>query len=190
MTTRPGLLARLVLLVSAMVGALVLTSAPASASCAEPSADHLDTSDVVFSGVVSGLRESGGDRITTVRVDRVFKGDVTTRVDVASPAGEVDAEMTAPEGAPLIVFGQLEDGEVSSSLCLSVVGPGDHYEPILADLGEGTAPAPGYMKAERSPFGLTHDQFSAGRAIIGAVGLVAVGFLAFRVWRARRRTDT
>ncbi|UUZ60982.1 hypothetical protein [Nocardioides sp. B-3] len=72
------------LLLSGMIGTLLLTSAPANASCAEPSADHLDTSDVVFSGVVSGLRESGDDRITTVRVDRVFKGEVTKRVDVVS----------------------------------------------------------------------------------------------------------
>lgn len=183
------LLAGLVLLVSCTAGALLLTSGPATASCAEPSADHLETSDVVFSGVVSGLRESGGDRITTVRVDRVFKGDVTRRVDVASPADEGDYSMTAVEGDPLIVFGQLDDGEVSSSLCLSVIGPDEYYyEPILAELGEGAAPAPGYTKAESRTFGLTHDQFAAGRAIIGAVGLIAVGFLAFRAWRTRRRT--
>ena len=183
------LLAGLVLLVSCTASALLLTSGAAAASCAEPSADHLDTSDVVFSGVVSALRQSGDDRITTVRVDRVFKGDVTRRVDVSSPADEGDYSMTAVEGDQLIVFGQLDDGEVSSSLCLSVIGPDEfYYEPILAELGEGAAPAPGYTKAESRTFGLTHDQFAAGRAIIGAVGLVAVGFLALRTWRARRRT--
>lgn len=182
-------LARLALLFSCTAGALVLTSGPATASCAEPTADHLDTSDVVFSGVVSGLRQSGDDRITTVRVDRVFKGDVTKRVDVASPTGESDYTMTAVEGDPLIVFGQLDEGEVSSSLCLSVIGPDKfYYEPILAELGEGSAPAAGYMKAESRTFGLTHDQFAAGRAVLGVVGLSVMAFVLFRMWRARRRT--
>lgn len=183
------LLARLLLSIVATAGAVALSSGTAAASCAEPSADFLDTSDVVFSGVVSGLRQSGDDRITTVRVDRVFKGDVTKRVDVASPAGETDYAMTAAEGDPLIVFGERDGDEVSSSLCLSVVGPDEYYyEPILAQLGEGTAPTPGYLKAESRSFGLTHDQFAAGRAIVGVVGLIALGFLAFRTWRARRRT--
>lgn len=189
MTSAARLLAGLALLVSATAGALVLTSGPATASCAEPSADRLDGSDVVFSGVVSGLRQSGDDRITTVRVDRVFKGEVTRRVDVVSPAGEGDHPMAAAEGDPLIVFGERDGDEVWSSLCQTVIGPDEtYYDPILSELGEGTAPSAGYMKAERRTLGLTHDQFAAGRAILGVLGLTALGFFAFRTWRAGRRT--
>lgn len=35
---------------------------------------------------------------------------------------------------------------------------------------------------------MTYDQFAAGRAILGAVGLAVLGYLVFRAWRARRRT--
>lgn len=182
------LLARVALLASCTAGALALGVGPATASCVEPEAGFLDTSDVVFSGVVSALRQSGDDRITTVRVDRVFKGEATKRVDVASPADQVDSSMTAVEGDPLIVFGQRDGDAVTSSLCRTVLGPDAYYAPILAELGQGTAPTPGHTKAEGRTFGLTHDQFAAGRAVVGALGLVAIGFLAVRAWRARRRT--
>ncbi|UUZ60981.1 hypothetical protein [Nocardioides sp. B-3] len=97
--------------------------------------------------------------------------------------------MTAVEGDQLIVFGQFEGGEVSSSLCQSVVGPDEfYYKPILDELGVGTAPAPGYTKVEGRTLGLTHDQFSAGRAVLGVLGLSVPGFVLYRMWRARRRT--
>jgi hypothetical protein len=35
---------------------------------------------------------------------------------------------------------------------------------------------------------VTHDQFVAGRAILGVLGLVLLGYFVFRAWRARRRT--
>lgn len=183
-----GLVVGLVMLVLTAVGMVFLTAAPATASCAEPSADFLDTSDVAFSGAVTGRREAGDDVITTVRVDQVFKGNVTRRVDVVSPADEVDSSLTDGSGNLVIVFGQLKAGEVTSSLCLSVTGPGTYYREILADLGEGSSPTSGYMLAERRGLGLSHDQFSAGRAVLGALGLVSLAYFAFRAWRARRRT--
>ena len=118
----------------------------------------------------------------------MFKGDITRRVDVVSHAENVDYSVSAGTGADLIVFGGLVDGEVNSSLCGTVVSPVKYYREILAGLGEGTAPTSGYMKAERRTFGLSHDQFAAGRAILGVLGLIALAFFAFRTWRARRRT--
>ena len=35
---------------------------------------------------------------------------------------------------------------------------------------------------------MTYDEFSAGRAILGALGLIAMAYLLVRAWRARRRT--
>lgn len=35
---------------------------------------------------------------------------------------------------------------------------------------------------------MTYDEFSAGRAILGVLGLTAMGYGLFRAWRARRRT--
>lgn len=182
------LLAGWAALVAATVGALVLSAAPAAASCTEPSADFLDTSDVAFSGVVASRRESGDVVITTVRADRVFKGEITQRVDVVSPADEVDSSMTAGRGTRLIVFGALDGTEVTSSLCRSVTSPGTSYREILTELGAGTEPSAGYLKAERRTLGISYDQFSAGRAILGALGLSAMGYFLFRAWRARRRT--
>lgn len=185
----PRLIAGLVLLVSATAGGLVLTAGPAAASCAEPSADFLDHSAVAFSGVVADRRESGDDVITTIKVDRVFKGEITRRVDVVSRAENVDYSVAAGVDTRVIVFGDLVDGEVTSNLCSTVVGPGKAYREIVAELGDGTAPAAGYMKAERRTLGLTYEQFSAGRAILGALGLIALGYFVLRAWRARRRTS-
>lgn len=184
------LLGALVLLVSAVAGTLVLTSGPAAAGCAEPTFEMLEgvDSDLVFAGVVTSQMQKSDDVITTVRVDRVYKGEVTRRVDVVSSAEGANYSVDARAGDRLIVYGLLEDGEVTSSACRSVPESGQYYEQLSTDLGEGTEPSPGYMKAERRTLGLSYDQFIAGRAVLGVVGLVFLGYFAFRFWRARRRT--
>ncbi len=183
-------LAGLVLIVAATAGVVVTTAGASAASCAEPSADAVDTSDVAFAGVVTNRSEPGDDVITTMKVDRVFKGDITRRVDVVSPADEADLSMTAGEGESLLVFGRLDDGEVTSSLCRSVseTTPGGSYREIVAELGAGTPPTAGYARAERRTLGLSYEQFSAGRAVLGALGLLVMGSIVFRAWRARRHT--
>lgn len=186
-----GLLAGLLLVLSTAAGTLVLAAGPAAASCVEPSAQDVDTSDVAFSGVVTARRETGDVLLTTVRVDRVFKGEITRRVDVVSPTadGREDVAMETEPGGLVIVFGDLESGEVTSSFCRTVSGPDEYYyDPILMELGEGTEPSPGYMKVERGSLGLSYDQFVAGRAVLGALGLSCLAYFAYRAWRARRRT--
>ena len=189
MTRVARLLAGLALLVSATGGALALTAAPAAAcSCVQPSTDFLDTHDVAFSGVVIDRRESGRDLIVTVRTDRVFKGEVTKRVDVVGGTKGDTCGLEAQLDDPLIVFGSLVDGEVTSNLCSTVTAPGEAYREVLAELGAGTPPSDGYMRTESRTLGLTHDQFAAGRAILGVLGLAFMGYFAFRSWRAQRRT--
>jgi len=183
------LLAGLAVLVSTTAGMLVLTAGAAAAcSCVQPSIDFLDTHDVAFSGVVTSRREAGDDVILTLRADRVFKGEVTKRVDVVGGGQRDTCAMEAQDGDRLIVFGSMVDAEVTSGLCSSVTAPGKAYREILAELGEGTAPPAGYMKAERRTLGLTYEQFAAGRAILGAFGLAVLGYFVLRAWRARRRT--
>lgn len=183
-------LAAAVLLVATTGGALLVSAAPAAAcSCTQPSAELLDTHDVVFSGVVTDRRESGGAGIVTLRIDRVFKGDVTRRVDVVDEEPDSTCGLDAEVGADLVVFGRLVDTEVTSNLCLTVTANDGAYDQVLADLGEGTAPSPGYMKAERRTLGLTYEQFSAGRAILGVLGLSALAYFVLKAWRARRRTS-
>lgn len=183
------LLAGLVLLVSTTAGALVLTAGPAAAcSCVGPSVDFLDTHDVAFSGVVTNRRASGDELILTLRADRVFKGEVTKRVDVVSGGAGDTCGLDAQDDDHLLVFGTLAKGEVTSNLCSSVTAPDKAYREILVELGDGTAPTAGYMRAERRTLGLTHEQFAAGRAILGVLGLALLGYFAFRAWRARRRT--
>lgn len=191
MRTLARLLAGLAVLVSTTAGALVLTAGPAAAcSCVEPTIDLLDTHDVAFSGVVTNRREPGDEVILTLRTDRIFKGEVTKRVDVVS-GGEGDTcSMEAQDGDRLLVFGSMVGAEVTSGLCGSVTAPGKAYREIVAELGEGTAPTAGYMKAERRTLGLTYEQFAAGRAILGALGLAVLGYFVFRAWRARRRTKS
>lgn len=188
MSSVARLLAGLALLVSTTAGVLVLSAGPAAAcSCvAMPDSSLLESSDVAFSGVVVKRREVGDEAITTVRTDLVFKGDVTQRVDVVANKQSSACALAADDGDRLLVFGDLAEGEVSSSLCTSATGR--NYRKVLAELREGAAPSAGYMKAERRGLGLSHDQFAAGRAILGVLGLTALAFFAFRTWRARRRT--
>lgn len=189
MTVFARLLAGLVVLLAATAGALALTAGPAVAcSCVNPSADFIDTQDVAFSGVVTDRREAGDDAILTFRTDLVFKGEVTKRVDVVSGGKGDTCGLDAHVDDRLLVFGQLVDGEVTSNLCSSMAAPGKAYREITAELGKGTAPTPGYTKAARRGPGLTYEQFSAGRAILGVLGLAGLGYFAFRFWRARRRT--
>ncbi|PUA82959.1 hypothetical protein [Nocardioides currus] len=183
MTTQARLLLAGLLAGLTLVG---LGAAPAAASCAEPSVDFLDGSDVAFSGVVTERRTSGDDLVVTVKVDRAFKGDVRRRVDVVSRAQQEDA-ITADDGDRVVVFGTLVDGEVSSNGCSTIVAPGRYYREVLADLGEGTTPPAGHLRADRG-LGLSYDQFRTGRAVLGVLGLAVMGFVAVRWWRARRRT--
>lgn len=188
------LLAGLVLVLSTAVGALVLTSGAAAAcTCVEPTIDLLDSQDVAFSGVVAKLRESGGTPIVTFRAESVFKGEVTKRVDVVGDEPDSTCGLEPNEGDRLVVFGQLVGGEVRSNTCLTVQATGTVGGRILSELGEGTEPSPGYMRAERRTFGLSYDQFVAGRAILGVLGLSCLAvfaYRAFRAWRARRRTTS
>lgn len=174
-----------VLLAPALAGSLVLTAGPASArSCAEPSADLADGSDLVFSGVVVDRRTSGNDPVTTVRVERAYEGEVTRKVDVVSASSTPGYAVDAALDDEVVVFATLEGDEVVSDLCRVVVGPGQPYDRVLRDLGEGTAPAEGYTQAERS--GLTYDQWQTGRLVTGVLGLGVMGVVAWRALRARR----
>ncbi|MCW2832725.1 MAG: hypothetical protein JWN68_678 [Nocardioides sp.] len=183
------LVAGLLLVLSTVAGALVLTSGPAAAcSCVEPTIDFLDEHDVAFFGVVAKLREAGGTPIATFRTESVFKGEVTRRVDVVGDEANSTCGLDPNEGDRLLVFGQLVEGEVRSNTCSAVPANGEAGRSILAELGEGTEPSPGYMKAERGRLGLTYDQFVAGRAVLGVLGLTFLAYFAYRFWLARRRT--
>jgi hypothetical protein len=185
------LLVGLALLVSTTAGALVLTAAPAAAcSCVGPSTDLLDTHDVAFSGVVTNQRASGDELILTLRADRVFKGEVTRRVDVLGGDEGSTCRIEAGDDDRLLVFGTVAKGQVTSSLCSTVTARDKAYRELRTELGEGTAPTAGYMEVERRPLGLTYEQFAAGRAVLGALGLILIGLLVFRAWRARRRTTS
>lgn len=170
---------------SVLAGSLSLTAGPAAArSCAEPSADFAAGNPLVFSGVVRDRTSSGDSPVVTVRVDRVFKGEVTCRVDVVSDGPTTSYEITARTDDPVVVFAHLDGDEVTSGLCTVVVGPGRYYDRVLRDLGEGTEPSPGYTKADSA--GLTYDQWRTGRLVLGVLGLSAMAFFVFRAFRARR----
>lgn len=179
-----------VTVLAVFVGSLVLTAGPAAArSCAEPNADFADWSDLAFSGVVRD-RTSGDDPVVKVRVDRVFKGEVTRHMDVVSDPPNPSYAITAEIEDAVVVFARMEGDEVTSDLCSVVVGPGSQYDRVLRDLGQGAAPSDGYTQADRA--GLTYDQWRTWRLVFGVIGLAFMAFFAFRVLRgrlARRRTS-
>lgn len=189
MSIHRRLLARAALLVVTAASLIVLGAAPSSAcSCAAPLAtDALDEHDVAFSAVVLGGRKVDDEAIDTMRVRTVFKGDVPRKVDVVGPELSSMCGLASELDDEVVVFGDLVDGEVTSNGCLTTVAPSREYRQLIADLGTGTEPEPGHLKAERDRPGLSYDQFSAGRALLGVAGLSVMGFFVFRSWRARRR---
>lgn len=185
------LLAGLVLLVSTTAGALVLTAGPAAAcSCVGASVDFLDTHDVAFSGVVKDQRVTGDHSVLTVSADRVFKGEVTRKVDIVGEREGSACGFESQVDDRVIVFADKGDPNLTGGLCATVTAPSQSYRQLLDELGGGTEPTPGYQKAELKTLGLTYEQFVAGRAILGVLGLAVLGYFVFRAWRARRRTNS
>lgn len=180
---------------------LLLGSEPASASCAPPVgiADGIARADVVVVGTVVSARSD--NRVATVRVEEVWKGDVGETLEVfGGPAAEnaltsVDrnyevgrryllfAGEPAAHGYPAISGGRYEDNNCSTTqlwadslsqyrpATASVVGKGVNDAPRVS-----TSPAPAAARA-------SDDPMVAWWLVVAGVGcglLLAIGLMKRR----------
>ena len=175
---------------------LVVSGAPASAcSCVSASvAEHRRQADAVFSGEVlerSGGRDGVGSVTYTVRVDRVFKGEVAAEQEVLSGAqsSACGIELEAAQRA-LFFAHSAESGSaparLSTSSC-SGTRPGGGGRGLGAGhppTGGSTDPSPAEVSAAGP--GVPQDHGLPVLGLLGLVPLLGVGALALQ----RRRPAT
>jgi hypothetical protein len=102
--------------------------------------DALRRADVVFTGRVVGLGldYERGERIATMKVDRVFKGDVSGRLRVVTALTEAACGYMFAREKTYVIFARAKAGRVATSLCEGnlVISPGKWP----AALGSGESP--------------------------------------------------
>lgn len=100
---------------------LGLSVTPAAAcSCIEPNDDQsFDFADAVFTGEVMEIREDADNLVFFVRVDEVFKGEVTEWQRLTSPLQSSECGIVLPTDTLVVVFGyrSLESDHYSVGLC-------------------------------------------------------------------------
>ena len=187
------------LLLALVVPLLVLVAeAPASAcSCVAASLDeHRRRADAVFSGEVlrrSGGRDGTGSVTYTVRVDRVFKGEVASEQEVLSGAqsSACGIDLQAAQRAVFFAHGDASRSAPSGLRTDSCSGTraGDPGH----DLGQGRPPtsataaptAPELTTAERR---VPQEDGVPVLGLLAGVPLLGLGVLALRRRRAATRT--
>jgi hypothetical protein len=186
---------RLLALLAVALGALLAGQAqvapPATASCAYDVAGALQRGgdDVVFIGVDERRVEDGDRLIIRFRVERVHRGEVRRTQDVLMGEDEDSANgVDWSPGDRVLVLGQLtEDGAISTNYCVTAAAGSAEYDAAVAQLGEGAEPVPGVDPI--APDGLSRRDLLWVRLAVGVVGLAALGLVAARWLRSRRRTS-
>ena len=113
---------RLLVVIALATGLTVgLAASPAAAcSCIEPDDEQsFEFADAVFTGEVIEIREDADAWVFFVRVDDVFKGEVTEWQRLTSPLQSAECGIVLPMDTTVVVFGyaSLEDDHYSVGLC-------------------------------------------------------------------------
>jgi hypothetical protein len=132
-----------------LAGTLVLAGAPPAqaCSCADVGPRQLlRMSSVAFTGTVEGHRGADDQQVTELAVDRLWAGTARQRTEVVHGTMDGSCGFTPEVGERLVVYGDLVDGVVSTSLCSVRSGQGAVNEAVAA-LGDGEPPNAGTMRA-------------------------------------------
>ncbi|MEO7555803.1 MAG: hypothetical protein ABIV94_04265 [Acidimicrobiales bacterium] len=193
--TTPRLLAASVLCTVASTVFVLVSAGSAAASCAPPlpTRDAITQADAVVVGTVTATRSH--DRVATVAVDEVWKGEVGNTLEVfggpdpENAATSVDrtyeigvrylivAFEPAAHGSPGAIGGRYEDNACSAtqpwSDALKTLRPDDAR--VLTPATATPPPVPRLAADHR------------GRGAVGIAAIAAVGALSLTVWWKRRR---
>lgn len=181
------MIARLLGVIGIVLAGVVLPATPAFAcSCVGLDRVLADEPDTAFVGVLRRQRGDNSKVINRLRVERVFDGEVHRTQDVVSPrGGEGSCGVEWPEGSRVLVLGHVdEESRIATNLCTSVVEGDEHYDAVLAELGEGRPPLAGADVVERD--GVSLRDLVWFRIAVAVIGLAGVGVLFWRFVRSRR----
>jgi hypothetical protein len=127
-------------------------------SCVPPGspAEELGRSDAVFLGKVvdvktpSGPITSSADSTSaTLEISTVWKGQVAQTITLTTPGSSASCGVTFEQGKEYVVYAQVSDGVLSTTLCSRTRPAGDAAEDVAA-LGAGQPP----QASQQAPAGL------------------------------------
>ncbi len=189
------LLAALALMVSGLVlGLVVGPAAPAAAcSCVRLGADqYAQRADFAFLGTPTKERSTDDERVYRFTVETVHLGDVRRTQDVVTELAPGDAVDSCEQRLPLeekvLAMGTVDDeGRLSFGRCQwPAWGLDDPFtDRLVKALPTGSEPLAGKDLVEIEAT-RREDLRWVGLAV-GVIGLVTLGWVAVRGWRARAR---
>lgn len=176
MTRRSALLATIAALV------LVVPAPPATAcSCAfEPPASHLRNASIAFVGAAEVTRDEEAGRVTTFRVERVYKGSPAASVDVTTARDEASCGVPFVEGRTYAVFASSQAESLTTGLCS---GTTDDLSSISGLAAIEVRSPPGRAQP---PAGAAGDARTAPIAVAGLLVALLTAASALAVRASRR----
>ena len=171
---------RLLVLALLACGVVAVPAAPALAACPAPQAKTLEqqtmAADAIFTGTVADRRLDGDQRVYTVAVERVYKGDIPPEATVSTPRRTSECGLRL-EDADHVFFATDNGGELSADSREGTAPATDarvhRVERLLGDGRPAVEPEP-----IRATFTMVADQpTSLARMAAPGVALVIVGLL-------------
>ncbi len=186
---------RLLVLALLACGAVVVPSAPAlAAGCPEPAKKTLQkqtmAADAIFTGTVTHRRVDGDNRVYTVTVERVYKGDVPAETTVSTPRRAAQCGLRLDE-ADYVFLATGKDAELTAdSRGGTAAATDDHLKQVERLLGPGQ-PAVEPPPIEATFTTVAGEPTSLERLAAPGVALVIIGLLGllFGVSLGRRRSS-
>ena len=124
---------------AALSAGLLLAADAAACTCRAPDLERdLPTADGAVVGEVLERRVQGGEARFVLRVEQVYRGDISNRVEVVTASNGAACGLEAAVGDRLGLLLTRENGEWRSGLC-SQVDPADFL--ALTDVDDNSVPA-------------------------------------------------